>query len=91
MDWLPNHQAGLSLTHNTHKHCAQTVEEWIVDHETYAGSPEFDWVSPEEREKAIRENSVWVLFWYPDTLTEFMSVAASSLEAIRTFLSRTQT
>ena len=91
MDWLPNHQAGLSLTHNSHRMVDQTAAEWIEDQETYDRRAGFDWVSPEEREKAIREDSVWVLHWYPDTPASFISVAASSLEALRHFLSRTQT
>ena len=40
-----------------------------------------DWVSPDEREKAIATNSVWTIQWYPDTPIGFNCVAASTFEA----------
>lgn len=66
MNWLPAHKAGLSLQHNEHRNYYQSALEWLIGQESFGG-PSFDWVSPEEREKAIREDSIWVLHWYPDT------------------------
>lgn len=49
----------------------------------YSGDDEdiIDWVSPEEREKALRENSVWTIQWYPATPVGFYCVGASTFEA----------
>lgn len=38
------------------------------------------WVSEEERQKAIRENSVWTIQWYPNTPIGFNCVGASTFE-----------
>ncbi len=39
----------------------------------------FDFVSDEEREKALRDNSVWTLQWYPNTPVSFCMKSASSI------------
>jgi hypothetical protein len=77
LDWLPKHAAALYITHNDHK----SVYESIDDHYDYLDNCE--WVSPEEKLKAIELNSVWELHWYPDTPIGSYKVAASSLEAIQ--------
>lgn len=56
----------------------QTVEEWLRDEP----QDDADWVNAEEREKAIRTNSVWRLQWYPDTPVGFQAVQASSLSEL---------
>ena len=65
-------------------HCAfnkaQTHAD-IGDH--YGYLEDCDWVSPEEKLKAIELDSVWELQWYPDTPIGSYYVAASSLEAIQ--------
>jgi hypothetical protein len=76
-DWLPKHAAALFLTHNDHKGVYESVE----DH--YGHLEDCDWVSPEEKQKAIELDSVWELQWYPDTPIGSYYVAASSLEAIQ--------
>jgi hypothetical protein len=73
-EWLPEHKCGLHLSHNEHRDVYETVEEFY-DAE--------DFVSPEEWHKAVAENSVWVLHWYPETPIGFHRVAASTLEAIQ--------
>ncbi len=83
MNWLPPHKASLHLTHNEHRNYYQSAAAWIEEQETFGGGPTFDWVSPEEREKAIRDDSVWVLHWYPETPVGFCCLAASSLEALQ--------
>ena len=77
MNWLPKHKCGLYLTHNEHKDFYESAEEWIADRQF-----EDDFVSPEEMQKAIQEDSIWRLQWYPETPVGFYSVAAASLEAI---------
>ena len=77
LDWLPKHKAALYITHNDHKGGYESVEE----HYDYLSS--FEWVSPEEKQRAIELDSVWELHWYPDTPIGSYKVAASSLEAIQ--------
>ena len=73
LDWLPKHRCGLHLSHNEHRDVYETVEEFYdVD----------SFISMEELAKAISEDSVWVLHWYPETPIGFHRIAASTLEAI---------
>jgi len=73
MNWLPEHKCGLHLSHNEHRDVYETVEQFY----------ESDcFVSPEEWRKAVAEDNVWVLQWYPDTPIGFYRIAASTLEAI---------
>jgi len=71
---LPKHEAGLTIEHQPHKANYETVEEWARTCE--------DFVSEEERQKAISTDQLWTLQWYPATPIGFHCVAASSLEAI---------
>ena len=74
MNWLPEHKCGLYLSHNEHRDVYETVEEFYdVD----------SFISIEELAKAISEDSVWVLHWYPETPIGFYRIAASTLEAIQ--------
>lgn len=41
-----------------------------------------DWVSDEERAKAVENNSWWCAQWYPDTPVGSYSISASSLPAL---------
>ena len=88
MNWLPEHKCGLFLTHNEHRNYYETVEQWLENGQRDDPKSGFEWVSPEEREKAIREDSVWTLQWYPDTPIGSYDIAASSLEALQAYLSR---
>lgn len=50
----------------------------------YASMPDDpdEWVSLEEREAALEQNSVWTLQWYPVTPNGFHCLRASSLAAL---------
>ena len=79
LDWLPKHKAGLTLEHNPHKGVYEDVEEYMkrdVD----------DWVSEEERVLAYEKDELWTLRWYPETPTGFYTIAASSLEALKSWV-----
>lgn len=39
-----------------------------------------DWVSPEERERALANNQVWCLHWYPNTPIGSYKILCHSLE-----------
>jgi hypothetical protein len=77
-DLMPKHAAGLTISHNDHKGIYQSAADWAAenDERRYA-----DWVSDEERAKAIATDSIWTVQWYPNTPVGFNCVAASTLEA----------
>jgi hypothetical protein len=79
MNWLPEHKCGLHLDHNEHRNVYETVEEFY--------DPE-DFISPEEWLKAVKEDSVWVLHWYPNTPIGFTRIAASTLDALKNELEK---
>ena len=75
----PAHKGAMHITHNEHKSNYQSAEEWALENDDrhYA-----DWISDDERAKAIAEDSIWTLQWYPETPVGFCCVAASSFEAL---------
>jgi len=73
MNWLPEHKYDLHLNHNEHRGVAETVDQF------YDAK---DFVSPDEWDKAVVEDNVWVLQWYPETTVGFYRIAASTLYAI---------
>ena len=70
---LPTHKCGLYLIHNEHKDVYETVE-------SYYELPDF--ISQAEWENAVKQDSVWILHWYPDNPVSFFKIAASSLDAV---------
>jgi hypothetical protein len=62
--------------------CYQTVEACLAN----GIYDNIDWISEEEKQKAIKTNSMWTLHWYPDTPIGFYCIAASSLSAIFSYL-----
>ncbi len=75
-DVFPPHKAALYLSHNEHRSYYETVEQWASRAEP-GGEP--DWVSPEQRAKAIATDSVWDLQWYPETPIGFCRLLACDL------------
>ena len=75
----PKHDGGLHITHNQHHAYYETAEKWADDNDHHPAP--YDWASPEERAKAIAEDSIWTLQWYPNTPVGFNSVCASTFEA----------
>lgn len=76
---LPKHDCSLTITHNDHLDCYETVEQQVAER---------DWVSREhfvsdaECDRAIETNELWCLQWYPDTPVVFYRRFASTLEAL---------
>ena len=63
----------------------QTAKEWHDRYGEYGGGDDhgrINWVSEEERRKAIENNSVWSCQWYPNTPVGFCCLGASSLTAL---------
>lgn len=74
----PRHKASLHLTHNQHKAYYRTVAESIEDGEHGYD----DWVSEEQKQKAIATNECWTLQWYPETPIGFCILAAADLDVL---------
>ena len=75
---FPKHEASLRLTHNDHKSYYQTVAESIE-----AGDHGYrDWVSEEQKRKAIDTNECWFVQWYSDTPVGFCIMAAADLDVL---------
>ncbi len=56
----------------------QFVEEDYIEHIT--------WISDAEKERAMETNSMWTLYWYPNTPVGFYSISASALEPLFKYL-----
>jgi hypothetical protein len=76
---FPKHEAGLSLTHNEHHTYYETVEQYIFNRE--AVGP-LDWVDDTHRARAIAEDSLWILQWYPNTPVGFNQIAGADLDSV---------
>ncbi len=72
---FPRHEAGLYLVHNAHKDVYETIEQYYEDDPN-------DWVSEDQRLKALKENSVWDLQWYPDTPIGSYRLLACDLDVL---------
>jgi predicted protein tyrosine phosphatase len=61
-----------------------TAKGWRDEYGFYAADDKdvINWASEEERQKAISDNSVWTLQWYPETPVGFHCIGASSLSAL---------
>jgi hypothetical protein len=60
------------------------AQRWHDEWGQYGGGADqdrIDWPCEDERLKAIRENSVWTIQWYPETPNGFHCVGASTFEA----------
>jgi len=75
---FPKHDASLHLTHNQHKAYYMTVLECIEARDFGYN----DWISDEQRDKAIETNECWFLQWYPNTPVGFCILASADLEPL---------
>ena len=63
------------------------AQRWHDEWGKYGGDKDtIDWPSEEERMKAIKENSVWTIKWYPETPIGFCCVGASTFEAVAKYV-----
>lgn len=79
INWPP-HKASLHLTHNDHKSYYKTVAEAIEQDDFGYGDD--DWVSPEQKQKAIDTNECWTLQWYPETPVGFCKLSAADFDVL---------
>jgi hypothetical protein len=82
INW-PKHKCSLYLTHNDHLCGYETVQDYI-DQERYDYK---DWISEEQKQKAIKTNDCWTLHWYPDTPVGFYTMAAADLDKLLEYCS----
>lgn len=75
---FPKHNASLHLTHNQHKAYYWDVEEAILQGEHGYG----DFISEEQKAKAIETNECWIMQWYPNSPVGFCIIAAADLDAL---------
>lgn len=78
-EMLPKHKAGLFLEHNDHKTVYQSAADRIEEMDIF---DIYEWVSPEQKQKAIDTDSIWTLQWYPDTPVGFCCLAAADFSAL---------
>jgi len=76
---LKGEYSQLILTFNDFASNYVTAKQWD---EELSDAFHGDWVSEDEKQKALATNSVWTLQWYPDTPVGFFAIHASSLAAI---------
>jgi hypothetical protein len=77
----------MTLEWNPHAAVYMTVEQWLAA-EAARGNT-LDWVSAEERDRAVRLDSLWITHWYPNTPVSFQQVAASSLLVLQAAMEAT--
>lgn len=81
---LKGEYSSLRITFNDHHTCyTRTAAEAEAEGHEFEAT---EWVSEEERRKAIAEESVWCLQWYPDVPLGFYRIAASSLDALLAYV-----
>lgn len=75
---LPDHKAALFLTHNSHLNYYETVVQ-AIERMEYGYN---DWVSEEQKRKAIETDDCWFIQWYPNTPIGSYTLAAADLEVL---------
>jgi hypothetical protein len=75
---FPEHKCGLYLSHNDHKNHHETVRAWIKN----LGYKDDDWISEEQKKKAIATNECWSIHWYPETPDSFHVMLAADLQPL---------
>lgn len=76
---LPKHRCSLTINHNEHKDCYQSVEEFTSHHEDY-------WISEDSKARAIATDEIWEVMWFPDNPLAFYSRMAATLEELLMFI-----
>lgn len=66
----------MTLTHNQHKVFRQTIADYLDCNQIG------DWVSEQERQRAIETDELWELHWYPDNPVSFFHLKASTFAAL---------
>ena len=76
-------KGNFTIEWNPQRSYYQTVEEYLEDNPDY-----LDFISEEEKEKAIKKNSLVYLQWYTRTPTGFNTYAASDFEILFKYMEK---
>jgi hypothetical protein len=72
-----------SLEYNPHKGDYETAKQYIEESERTEGFPrQSNWVSPEQRQKAVDTDTMWYIQCYPTTPIGFWCYAAADLDVL---------
>jgi hypothetical protein len=77
---FPQHKCSLTLAHNNHKDYYTTVEQAIESEDH--GYRNDDWISKEQKQKAIETNDCWTIQWYPETPIGFVLMSGADLDVL---------
>ena len=75
---LPKHIA-LELGRNPHLETYDSVRDWLAYNDFY------DFQSDDHQQRAIADNEIWTLHWYPNTPVGFIAIAAPTLPELLAF------
>ncbi len=70
----------LHLKHN--EHAGMQLADYITQGHCRDYYEDDDWVSPEQKAKALETNEMWTLHWYPRTTVGFSVLHAADLDAL---------
>ncbi|WP_462118122.1 hypothetical protein [Methylorubrum extorquens] len=77
---FPHHESSLKLIHNDHRSCHITVAQAAErGHPVYKDE---QWVSPEQKTKAVATDECWTLQWYADAVASYHTPSAADLDAL---------
>lgn len=76
----------LDIEFNLHSVYYLTADKWLAEQDEQGCAPE--WETPEDRTRAIQEDSIWTCTWYPITPIGSYYVAASSFDRLMAFVNR---
>jgi hypothetical protein len=79
---LHSSDSSITITFNDHAGSYLTIEQSEEQEKRWGSCLLYDWVSQEERARAIELNSIWVCQWYPESANAFHALAASSLPVL---------
>lgn len=77
---LSGEWSSLRIEYNEHHSVYESIEEYVW--RRFDDKNTFCWLSEEEKEKAIKEDSLWVIRLYPLSPIGFYEFAASSLPVL---------
>lgn len=82
---VPTHKA-MQLTHNAHFIAGLTVEEAIDKNKD--GFEEDDWISDEQKQKAIATDNHWMITVFAKKRGEFFVYSGSDVDVLLEYVSR---
>ena len=82
---LPKHIA-LTIEHDPHKVYYETVEQYLDQGDL---SDSDVWISEEDKQFCLENNTLWLVYWYPHTPVGYFNVYGSDLNKILEYIDKT--